>query len=370
VTCQVRPALTRRERRTFRDLPTRLHGSDPAFVPLLDAAFAALMDRKRNPFWRRARSREWLAWDGNRPVGRIGACRDEALFDAVPGTGSTGFFDCGDDPEVARALFDAARSWLAKQGCSRVRGPLNYTIHDTAGLLVEGFTTPPVIDTTWNPPYYQALWEGCGWRGAKDLLGAEGPISAGTPPRAARFAKIARRKGIKVRPLDLARFDDEVARIWEVYNEAWVSNWGHVAISLEEFAFTAKDLRPVLDPGLVRVAEHDGAVVGFMLGLPDLNPAIRRSGGRLLPFGWWRILRSHKRCRRVRVVALGVVPSHRMRGVEALLLSESFQAIEGRYDWSEASWVLADNSAMLNGLALYRLTPYKRWRLYECELAS
>jgi len=369
VTVEVRAVTSRSDRRHFRDLPQRLHGNDPAFVPMLDAALAAVLDRNKNPFWRRATGCEWLAWRDGRPVGRVGACADGALRAQVEGCGAVGFLDCEDDPSAAAALLGTAEAWLRENGCVRARGPLNYSIHDTAGVLVDGFGTPPTIDTTWNPPYFAALWEGGGWRGAQDMLACAGPGDA-APERTRRFAERARRKGAVTRPLDMGNFDAEVERIRKVYNAAWQDNWGHVPISSEEFAFKAKDLKAVLDPALLRIAEVEGEVVGFILGLPDLNVAIRRCRGRLLPFGWFHLLRAKHTCSRARVIALGVTEGHRRRGLEAFLLAEAFRATGGQYKWAEASWVLAGNAEMLNGLRLYQLTEYKRWRMYEKELSA
>ena len=107
MTVEVRPVASRADLRLFRDLPTRFHGGDPAFVPVLAMSFRALFGR-RNPFWRRARSREWTAWRATAPVGRIGACLDPALEAASAGCGAVGFFECTDDGEAAQALFAAA----------------------------------------------------------------------------------------------------------------------------------------------------------------------------------------------------------------------------------------------------------------------
>lgn len=367
MTVAVRPVASRAERRTFRDLPTRLHGETPAFVPMLDAAFARLFSRK-SPFWAAARSREWLAWRDGEAVGRIGACFDPALAERAAGTGAVGFFDATDDAAVARPLFDAAAAWLRAEDCRTARGPLNYSIHDTAGVLVEGFDTPPTIDTTWNPPYYDGLWRGAGFVGAQDMIGVQAAVKTHGPERGRRFAERARRRGVLVRPLDRKRFDAEVEAIRAVYNRAWDANWGHVPIPADEFAYKAQDLKMVLDPDLVRIAEVDGRVVGFLLGLPDLNVAIRRSRGRLLPWGWWRLLRARRTCDRCRIVALGVEPGYRVRGVEIAMLMDSYTTFGERYRWTEASWVLADNAAMINGLAVHGYTPYKRWRMYEKPL--
>jgi hypothetical protein len=369
VTLLVRAVKGRRERRLFRDLPSILHGNDPAFVPVLDAALGALMSPK-NPFWRHAGAREWLAFRAGRPVGRIGACVDRRLLERAPGCGVVGFLDCAEDAEAARALFAEAEAWLRGQGCARARGPLNYSIHDTAGVLVEGFEAPPTIDTTWNPPYLPGLWEGAGYRGAQDLLGLAADVEVGGPERARRFAERAKRQGAVIRAIDLRRFGEEVEAARTIYNAAWDANWGHVPIDRDEFLHNARQMRGVLDVDLLRLAEVDGKPVAFLFALPDLNVAIRASRGRLLPWGWLRLMRARRAGGRCRVVALGVLPGYRMRGLEAALLSDSFAAVGGRYTWCEASWVLADNRALLNGLDLYHMRPYKRWRLYEKELSA
>lgn len=367
---EIRPVLSRRERRHFRDAPSALYGKDPCFVPQLDAALHAVLDRRRNPFWRHAVGCEWIAVRRGHLLGRVGACRDEALLARAPGTGVVGFLDCADDAEVAARLFATAEDWLRAQGCTRGRGPLNYSMNDTAGVLVEGFDTPPTVDTTWNPPFVPRLWEAAQWKGAKDMLACAGDLIQGGPERVHKFGELARQRGVTVRTPDLRRFAEESEILRRVFNEAWEGNWGHVPIDADEFAFKAKDLKAVVDPALLRIAELDGEPIGIYFGLPDLNVAIRRCRGRLFPFGWFHLLRAKKVCPRNRVILLGVLPGRRIRGVETLMLSDSYPAWIGRYTWSEASWVLADNKAMLNGLALHNLHPYKRWRVYEKELVA
>ena len=364
MTVEVRAVASRGERRLFRDLPARLHGDDPAFVPMLDVAFRAIFDR-RNPFWKHADSREWLAWRGGEAVGRIGACDDRSLREAA-GCGAVGFFDAVEDEDVAGPLFRTAEAWLEDRGHGRARGPLSYSIHDTAAVLVEGFATPPTIDTTWNPPFYSRLWDSAGWEGVQDMVALErdGHLAR---VRGNRFAERARRKGVVIRPLDMGRFAEELTAATEIYNTAWRDNWGHVPITAEEFAFKAKDMKSVLDRGLIAIAECEGRVVGLTLAMPDLNVAIKRSRGRILPWGWLRLLRA-KHCGRARCMLLGVIPGFRRRGIEAALLSEIMAHFDRQYSWAEASWVLADNAEMLNGLKLYDMVPYKRWRMYEKAL--
>jgi GNAT superfamily N-acetyltransferase len=368
VNLRVTPVTTARERRIFYRLPERLYGDDPAFIPMLDKAFKDLVHRKRNPFWKQAVGREWLCHRGDEVVGRIAACKDESQLARTPGMGSIGFFESVQDTEVAATLFKTAEAWLREAGCTHARGPLNYSIHDTAALLVDGFETPPVVDTTWNPAYYGGLWDGYGWKGVQDMLALAGPLEYMGPKRAKRFAERVKRRGIDIRPIDESRFDEEVEAARQVYNGAWDANWGHIPIGRELFLHKAREFKTIYDPDIVRLAEADGKIVGLLMALPDLNPAIRRSRGRLLPFGWWRLIRSKRTTRRLRTVVLGVIPGYRKRGIEAALLIGAYEAHAGRYTWHEASWVLADNDAILNELPLYKVEPYKRWRMYEKAL--
>ena len=166
----------------------------------------------------------------------------------------------------------------------------------------------------------------------------------------------------------MRKFDEEVELLRRIYNAAWADNWGHVPIGHEDFLYKARDLKAVHDPDLLRIAEVDGEPVGMFLGLPDLHGIVKRFRGKLFPFAWWHLLRAKKNASRCRVVAMGVIPGYRRRGIEAMMMNASFRAFGPRYRWCEASWVLADNAPMLNGLAIYNLFPYKRWRLYERDL--
>ena len=367
---EVKPVTGRTGRKLFYRLPERLYGDAPCFVPALDKTFFDLLNRKKNPFWKQAVGQEWLCWRGDELVGRIGACRDEALFERHPGMGAIGFFESVDDKDVAGALFDTAEAWLRDKGCTSARAPLNYSIQHTGAVLVEGFDTPPCIDTTWNPPYYGALWDAHGWTGAKDLFAMGGHLEYMGPERGRRFAKRVERRGVKIRRLDLSRFQEEVEQGRQVYNEAWDDNWGHVPIGKEEFAWRAKDMRAVFDPALVKIAEAEGKPVGFLFAMPDLNEAIKRCKGRLLPFGWWHLLRAKKVCDRLRTYVLGVVPGYRKRGIEAALLIAAYTDKGERYTWHEASWLLEDNDAIINAMKIYGVEIYKRWRIYEKNLAG
>ena len=165
------PVRSEQELTTFVDLPWTVYADQPLWVPPIKSQDRELLTPGAHPFWESARRELFLALRDGLPVGRIAAIVDEK-YNAYAGEacGAFGFFECLDDPEAAHALLGEARSWLAVQGMSFMRGPLNPSANYTCGLLVDGFDLPPVIMMPWNPPYYAELLEGWHLRKEQDLF--------------------------------------------------------------------------------------------------------------------------------------------------------------------------------------------------------
>jgi len=367
---EVVPVRGRRELEAFVALPYELHRRDPCFTPLLRRDVRTLLDPARNPFFRHAVRELYLARSGGQVLGRVAAIHDEA-HERVhqDGAGCFGFFESRPDPEVARALLDAAAGSLQGWGCRLMRGPLSPSINDEAGLLVEGFDTPSVIMMPHNPPYYPELVEGAGLRGVKDLLAFES-TSTRLPERLiAATGILERRHGIVTRALEMRRFEAEVGIVKQLFNRGWQHNWGAVPLDDAEVAHLAAQLRPIVIPELVVFAERNGEPIGFAAAIPDLHVALRRNpSGRFFP-GVLKVLWAARRVTRLRVILLGVVPEWQGRGIDALLYRRVWEAGVARgFSWAEAGWVLADNHAMVNGLRRMGFRRYKTYRIYERSL--
>jgi GNAT superfamily N-acetyltransferase len=366
----VTPVEGGRDSRAFVAFPYDLHRSDRNWPPLLRRDVRALLDPRRNPFFAHGEAGYFLARRDGRVVGRIAAIHNR-LHDEThrDGSGFFGFFESEDDPQVSSLLLDAASGWLRARGCRRLRGPLSFSINDDAGLLVDGFDTPAALMMPHNPPYYAALMEAAGLRGVKDLF-----VYQGRPDRfPARLAEaepvIVKRYGVRVRPLDLAHFADDVTRVKELFNLGWERNWGFVPFTDREIDHLAAQLRPIVVPELVLFAEVEGRAVGFLAALPDLNQALRANpSGRFLP-GIARVWWAARRIRRLRVLLLGTLPRWRGRGIDALLCKRVWdEAARLGYDWGEAGWVLEDNLPMRNALERMGFEHYKTHRVYERPL--
>ena len=346
-------------------------GRGTPWVPPLRTMVRDLLDRKGNPFYRNADRALFVAHRHGTPVGRIAAIENRWHNEHHgDGVGFFGFFECVDEPEVARALLSAAEAWLAERGLQRMRGPVSPSMNHECGLLVDGFEHPPVIMTPWNPPYYAALLEGAGCIRAQDLLGYWVPAGdrLAVPERVAKLAeRVRKRTGVTFRELDLKVLQQEARNVLSLYNDAWAGNWGFVPPSWDEFWHTARDLKSVLAEGFSFVAEVDGEVVGFMMIARDINAVMREiPSGRLWPSNVLRLWRGLPNVLRGRIVLLGLRSEYRNRGLFPLFAHEAARrALEIGAEGAEASWILADNEALVAPLEAMGLAPYKRWRIFE-----
>jgi hypothetical protein len=355
--------------REFLDVPYRIYRDDPHYVfPLLDE-MKQFHDKKKNPFYRHAESELWLARDEGRLVGRIGACVDtynnEHHNEKV---GFFGFYEVDDNPTAAAALLDTAREWIAGQGMDTMRGPGCFTSnHDWYGLQVDGKFNRPVIGMPYNPRYYEKQFEDFGLAGAKDLVAWDIRTDGKLPEKMQRLInRILARPGLVIRTFDMKNFNTEANLVRDLYNRTWSENWGFIPLDDEDFAYMAKDMKSMVDPDFLLVAELDGVPIGFSLTIPDFNQALQPLRGKLLPFGWLKFLLGKRKIDYARTILMGVLPEHRRLGVDMALVYKSMMgAFPKGITKGECSWVLADNEPMNKIMSGYGADMYKTYRIYE-----
>lgn len=369
----VRPMAGRRERLQFIRLPWQIYADDPAWVPPLIHDVKSVLDRAKHPFHEHSDVEYFLAWRGDRAVGRVAVIvnhRSTGFHDDR--VGFFGLFECEDNDAVARALLGAAETWARERGMTALRGPVNLSTNDdlySPGVLVDGFDRPPAVLMAHSPRYYASLIEAAGYAAAKDLL-AYGLSGTEPPERLVRSAeRIAKRAGVVIRSLDMRRFDSDVSAVQQVYNSAWDRNWGFVPMTDTEISHMAKQLRPVVSPTLCAIAEKDGEPVGFILALPDFNQALRRIDGRLLPVGIFKLLWYQRKIDAIRVLTLGLKPAYRGKGLDALLILHVWrEGVRLGKPRAECSWILEDNGEMRRGLERIGASVHKTYRVYEKAL--
>ncbi len=349
----------------FVTFPWKVYAGDRYWVPPLIGDQKKLLTH--HPFLDHAAVDYFLARRAGEIRGRI-ATIENRLHNEVHGerVAFFGFLEVLDDEEVARRLLAHAEAWAAARGLDTLRGPANFSSNEEWGLLVEGFDAAPAVMMTYNPPRYVDHLEAAGLRKAKDLV-AYYLDNPDPPERMVQVAeRLAARKGVIVRPLNMRRFGEEVQRIRRVYNRAWEMNWGFVPMTEAEIEHMAKELRPVVKPDLVLIAECGEEPVGFAMALPDMNAALRHANGRLFPFGLLKLLWYARKIDMLRVLTLGLVPEYRGSGIDQLFYLRLFQG--GRklgIVRGEFSWILEDNLRMCQALDKIGARIYKRYRLYE-----
>jgi GNAT superfamily N-acetyltransferase len=375
------PVSTEQQRRTFACFPWRLYRNDPNWVPYILGDRLKLLDPARHPFWEHAEGQLFLAMRGQEVVGTISAHinrrHNEVHNDKV---GFFGFFEVVDDRAVAEALLAQAAAWLRARGMDAIRGPENPSQNEESGLLIEGFDLPPVVMMTYNPRYYQALIEQAGFQKAQDLFAWDILTNVfdhdvqNLPRKFVRVADEARKRpNLVLRKMDMKSFDHEVELAKEVYNAAWEQNWGFVSMTDREFEQLGEDLKFIIDPDLVYIAEVEGKVAGFSLGVPDANQALLKA--RPQPNTWsfpWTVVKLlwHKRkINSFRLVAMGVVPDYRTCGIDALFYVETArQAFQKGYQRCEMSWILESNDMMNRIIERLGGKVYKTYRIYQKPL--
>jgi GNAT superfamily N-acetyltransferase len=376
----IQPVVTRRDLKRFVTFPWRIYRDDPNWVPPLIAGQMDKLTLDRNPFWEHAERALWLATEGGQPVGTIAAIVDHAQNLALgQAIGSFGFFECVNDPAAARLLLDTAANWLAARGMKVVCGPYNPGINDEPGLLVEGYATRPALMEGHTPPYYTALveaagfhkqWETVAWlsvfppqaRRVEDVI----------PPKLLRTAQwAASRSQARLRPVDLSRWEAEVAVACEISNAALAHLPNNVPTPEAEFQHLAASFKPLVDPALAFFAEVHGEPVAYAITLPDLNEALQHVNGRLWPTGalklWWH----SRHLRRATFKILMIRPEFRGRGLETLLITETARAIFARgFHEVDMSLTGEDNENMQRMMAGLGMQVYRRYRVYEKELGE
>src|SRR5438034_5278013 len=366
---------SRRDRDAFIKFQCRIYTNDPAWVPPLIIERKGFLDRKRHPFYRHGDAALFLARKDGEIAGRIMAS-DDPNYNSLHETnvGCFGLFECIDDHDVAAALFDAAASWLRNKGRIEMMGPIDYSTNYVCALLIDGFQFPPTILTAHNPPYYAQLIERCGFTKAKDWYAwwfAE-PAKAVTHLQRLATRFNARCPAV-IRPANLKNIRDESRRLREIYNQAWGKNWGFVPFTEAEIEFMTKEIKPLIIPEFALIAEVGDEPVGFILGVPDINVALRHINGRLttfgLPIGLVKLLYYKSRTRTARLIALGVIEKYRRSGIaEMLVLRIVEDAMIKRGFTGELSMTLEDNFTINRFLEAIGAERYKTYRIFKRTL--
>jgi len=374
------PVQTASDQHAFYNFAWRVYRDDTNWVPHLWPQRRAYLNRK-TAFFSYGEGEFWLARRGREVVGTIGTAIDYSrnhhrneqaalfgFFEVLPG-----------DYDAAKALWDHACGWAYRHGMTKLYGPYSFAGNDDPGFLVEGFECPPCIMMGHNPPCYSEYAERFGFELLNEGLAYRYELSqinydiANAPELLYRIAERARdhHGASVVRTPKLVNWDIEIERLHPVYNRSLAVLPEFSPIELVEFRSQAESIKPILDPELVFIAEIDGKVVGFALGLPNIMEALIHANGLRYPWDYLRLARARRNIRSASFKILAIDPAYWGHGLEVIMFLEmGKKLIEKGYIWADASLTNALNRQTNKLATRFGAKVYRRYHEYQIRLTT
>ena len=372
---RITPVTNRATLTDFIRVPWAIYRDDPNWVPPLEVERREALSPK-NPFFEHAEWQGWVAYQNGKAVGRISAQIDQLYLERYRDkTGFFGLIEGLDDAKLFRILTETAETWLRDKGMDRILGPFNLGINQEAGLLVEGFDTPPYFLMGHARDYYERRLEDAGYRGCRGMLAYLTPSEFEMPKLFVRQLRNLR-KELTIRPLDRGKKAQELEIIRDLFNDAWSENWGFVPFTKAEFAKIGNELMYIVPREWIMIAEREGQAVGFIAGVPNINEVVRDLNGRLLPFGWlkllWRLKVKFPETARVPLMGVRRSFHHTALGpgiaIALIAAVREIGYLRG-VKTVEMSWILEDNAGMRTIIERIGGRISKRYRMYEKALS-
>lgn len=373
---QIRPVTTPEENEMFLDVPSRVYANDPHWVPPIRSSIAKQFTPS-NSFFNYGKLQQFIALSQEnkpQPLGRIVAAVNQRLIEREgQNVGLFGFFECIQEFEVAQALLDTASSWLRQQGMTVVRGPIDLSTHNKCLFLVDGFDSPPMVMMPYNPPYYPEFMERDGWHKAKDAYAYDFPLDKPLPTEFEKAYRIACKSGVNFRPIRTKgeEFETDAIAIYHLFNRAFANNWSSTPRSEAEFMEEAKDLQSLIDPDVFPIAEYNGEMIGFFMGLPDYNIPLKHLNGKFNWLGILKFLWYRRQIDQGRVIVICSLPEYRRKMVPLALIYLGMKGgiQKGKpYKRAELGHAFEDNFPSRKLIEASGGKIYKTYRVYEKAL--
>lgn len=333
-----------------------MNKNNPNYIRPIDNEVHDTFNKEKNKQYKYGETKRWVLKDNGKLVGRIAAFTHTKYINKGTefATGCVGFFDCINDHRAANTLFDAAKDWLRSKGMEAMDGPVNFGDRDKWwGLMVEGFDQPPMYGMSYNPPYYEQLIEGYGFKNYYNQYYYAMTIDAPLPARfPERYAKFSSKPGYSAKHIDIKNLDKHAAEFATVYNAAWAQHGEAKEMSVEQVKKLFYKMKPILDERIVWFAYYKDEPIAMWINIPDLNEFYKHFNGKFGLLQKLQLLWLKKRgaCRKFTGIAFGIVPKFQALGIDSYMIYAGALFIQGKrfYDMYEMGWAADWNPKMLN----------------------
>lgn len=383
-TIKVVPANTVKQKKAFMLLPHEIYKNNPYWVAPLKTdmrymfginnfADSLLGNKGKHAFYEYGQMQLFLAYKGNKLVGRIAAINNDRYNEYHPnegGVGFFGFFDFINDQEVANALLDRAKAWLKERGLTKMQGPASPSSSYDFGLLTDGFDDYPRVDMPYNHDYYPTAYTNYGLPCRQELLAYK--MDAATifnNDKLARGAELVKKRyDVEIRPINMKDLYNEVKKIKEVYNKAWEPLWGIVPLTDAEIDGYAEKFKLIAIPEFVPFIYVKGKLAGMAVAMTDFNYILKDMNGSLFPHGY-KIFTERKNIKWMRVILLGLFPEFQGKGIDAVVYKYLVdQGLKKGFQYCEGSYILKENTMMNRGMRAMSAEVYKEYKVYEMDI--
>ncbi|MBL7858368.1 MAG: GNAT family N-acetyltransferase [Cyclobacteriaceae bacterium] len=369
----IREVKDKHDLRLYIYLPQLLYQNFPNWVPPIYADEWNFHDPSQNKAYRHAEVIRFLAFQDEKPIGRIMGIIHHAYNEAhQEKTGRFFQLDCIPDQEVAQALISTIEGWARSKGMNKVIGPFGFSEKDPQGLQIEGFEHLPVIATPTNPAYLPRLVEAAGYLKEVDCVSYVMKLTNGLPVSFERvYNRI--RQNLKLRLIEFTskrHLKPYIVPVFRLVNETYKSLFGFVPMSEDEMKKFAAQYLPILDPHFVKIVtnEHD-EIVAFVVSMPDMSQGIQRAKGKLFPFGFIHILRSAKKTKQLDLLLGAIKPEYRGKGITVLMGKALIStALQHGMETMDSHLILETNIRMRNECENIGGIVYKRYRVFQKNL--
>ena len=345
---------SKKDKKDFIQIACSIYKNEKNWIRPLDKDINSVFDPKTNKAFRKGDVKRWILKNNNDTIGRIAAFYSSKKDKEKLRVGGCGFFECIDDEEAAKMLFDTAKNWLEKNGYNSMDGPINFGERDKWwGCLVEGFDIDPNYLQNYGKAYYQKLFENYGFqllfRQLTFLKKVRTPLSEKLSLKAERAL---RDPNYNFKTLEKRNIQKYIRDFTKIYNDAWSKYPGVSKLELSQAKLLFAQLKPILDEKILWFAYHNNDPVGFFISIPEMNQIFKHVNGKLDLFGKLKTfyhLKIKKSCKKMVGLVFGIVPKHQGKGVDGALIMASRETIQEKlaYEDLELNWIPDFNKSMI-----------------------